>query len=162
MSFKINDELLLSVEKPSRYTGNEWNSVNKELDGINIRFAFCFPDVYEIGMSHLGMKILYHLLNERKDTYCERVFAPWTDMEALMRKNPEYRVIENPLNKKNNILYYRNPPSAVHYAQTQIMRGFFGTQTSHPADSKLTLTFMQSTPDTLQIGVPIQELLDAT
>jgi radical SAM family uncharacterized protein len=87
MSFKINDELLLSVEKPSRYTGNEWNSVNKELDGINIRFAFCFPDVYEIGMSHLGMKILYHLLNERKDTYCERVFAPWTDMEAKMREN---------------------------------------------------------------------------
>lgn len=87
MSFKVNDELLLSVEKPSRYTGNEWNSVNKELDGINIRFAFCFPDVYEIGMSHLGMKILYHLLNERKDTYCERVFAPWTDMEAKMREN---------------------------------------------------------------------------
>lgn len=87
MSFKVNDEILLSVEKPSRYTGNEWNSVYKDLNGINIRFAFCFPDVYEIGMSHLGMKILYHLLNEREDTYCERVFAPWTDMEAKMREN---------------------------------------------------------------------------
>ena len=87
MSIKISDKILLSVEKPSRYIGNEWNSVHKELSGIEARFAFCFPDVYEVGMSHLGMKILYHLLNERKDTYCERVFAPWVDMEARMREN---------------------------------------------------------------------------
>lgn len=87
MKIIMDEELLLSVEKPSRYVGNEWNSVKKSLDGINIRFAFCFPDIYEIGMSHLGMKILYHLLNERKDTYCERVFAPWVDMETKMRQN---------------------------------------------------------------------------
>ncbi|OPX43112.1 radical SAM superfamily protein [Ruminiclostridium hungatei] len=87
MGIKISDGLLKSVEKPSRYTGNEWNSVIKDPESINIRFAFCFPDTYEIGMSHLGMKILYHLLNERSDCYCERVFAPWTDMEGKMREN---------------------------------------------------------------------------
>lgn len=81
----IDDIILQSVEKPSRYIGNEWNSVHKDLKDVKIRFAFCFPDVYEIGMSHLGMKILYHLLNERKDTYCERVFAPWVDMEEKLR-----------------------------------------------------------------------------
>jgi radical SAM superfamily enzyme YgiQ (UPF0313 family) len=87
MSLKISDEILNSVEKPSRYIGNEWNSVHKDPGSVDIRFAFCFPDVYEIGMSHLGMKILYHLLNERNDTFCERVFAPWIDMEAKMREN---------------------------------------------------------------------------
>ena len=87
MSIKLSDGLLKSVEKPSRYTGNEWNSIIKDPKSVKIRFAFCFPDTYEIGMSHLGMKILYHLLNERADCYCERVFAPWTDMEAKMREN---------------------------------------------------------------------------
>lgn len=87
MSVKLSDGLLKSVEKPSRYTGGEWNSVKKDPENVDIRFAFCFPDTYEIGMSHLGMKILYHLLNERDDCYCERVFAPWTDMEARMREN---------------------------------------------------------------------------
>ncbi len=87
MSISLSDGLLKSVEKPSRYTGNEWNSVIKNPKDVNIRFAFCFPDTYEIGMSHLGMKILYHLLNERQDCYCERVFAPWTDMESKMREN---------------------------------------------------------------------------
>lgn len=87
MSVTIRDDIFQSVEKPSRYTGGEWNSIYKELDNIDIRFAFCFPDTYEIGMSHLGMKILYHLLNERQDTWCERVFAPWTDMEARMREH---------------------------------------------------------------------------
>ncbi|MDP4182771.1 MAG: TIGR03960 family B12-binding radical SAM protein [Bacillota bacterium] len=82
----ISDEILLNVEKPSRYIGNEWNSVKKDLSNIKIRFAFCFPDVYEVGMSHLGMKILYHLMNNREDTYCERVFMPWVDMEAKMRE----------------------------------------------------------------------------
>lgn len=87
MSFnKITDEILGSVEKPSRYTGHEWNSVQKDPDSVDIRFAFCFPDTYEIGMSHLGMKILYHMLNDRDDIYCERVFAPWVDMEAKMRE----------------------------------------------------------------------------
>ena len=87
MSVKLSDALLKSVEKPSRYTGNEWNSVIKDPKSVNIRFAFCFPDSYEVGMSHLGMKILYHLLNDRNDCYCERVFAPWTDMEEKMRQN---------------------------------------------------------------------------
>ncbi len=87
MSVKLSDALLKSVEKPSRYTGNEWNSVIKDPKSVDIRFAFCFPDSYEVGMSHLGMKILYHLLNDRDDCYCERVFAPWTDMEEKMRQN---------------------------------------------------------------------------
>jgi radical SAM family uncharacterized protein len=87
MAVVLRDEILRSVEKPSRYIGCEWNSIVKKPETVDIRFAFCFPDVYEIGMSHLGMRILYHLLNERDDTYCERVFAPWTDMEQRMREN---------------------------------------------------------------------------
>lgn len=79
------EKILAQVEKPIRYTGGEYNSVIKDLKDINVRFAFCFPDVYEVGMSHLGMKILYHLLNSYDDIYCERVFAPWVDMEEKMR-----------------------------------------------------------------------------
>jgi len=82
----IPRSVLLSVSKPARYTGGEWNSVVKDLNIPYHRFAFCFPDTYEIGMSHLGMKILYHLLNERTDTFCERCFAPWDDMQEQMRK----------------------------------------------------------------------------
>ncbi len=81
------EPLLAGVSKPARYTGGEVNMVKKELDGIDVRFAFCFPDTYEVGMSHLGMKILYHILNKRENFYCERVFAPWADMEAAMRQN---------------------------------------------------------------------------
>lgn len=81
------EKLLPLVQKPGRYTGGELNSVIKNPKDVDIRFAFCFPDTYEIGMSHLGMKILYSLLNKREDTWCERVFAPWVDMEELMRKN---------------------------------------------------------------------------
>lgn len=80
------EKILARVEKPTRYTAGEYNSVVKDLKNINVRFAFCFPDVYEVGMSHLGMKILYHLLNSHDDIYCERVFAPWVDMEKEMRK----------------------------------------------------------------------------
>lgn len=79
------EPLLEHVEKPGRYTGGEWGSVVKEKDAVAVRYAFCFPDTYEIGMSHLGMKILYSLVNAREDAWCERVFAPWKDMEALMR-----------------------------------------------------------------------------
>jgi len=82
----IYEKLLPKVEKPGRYIGTEWNSVHKDPKNINIRFAFCFPDSYEVGMSHLGMKILYHLLNDQSDIYCERVFAPWPDMEKVMRE----------------------------------------------------------------------------
>lgn len=81
------EKILPLVQKPGRYTGGELGSVIKKTEDVDIRFAFCFPDTYEIGMSHLGMKILYGLINEREDSYCERFFAPWTDMEAEMRKN---------------------------------------------------------------------------
>ena len=81
------DRLLKKVDKPIRYTGGELNMCKKDLKDVKSRIAFCFPDVYEIGMSHLGIKILYDLYNRRKDTYCERVFAPWVDMEGLMREN---------------------------------------------------------------------------
>ncbi len=80
------ENILPLVEKPARYTGGELNSVTKTPTEDMVRFAFCFADLYEIGMSHLGMKILYSLLNERKDVWCERVFAPWLDMEEEMRK----------------------------------------------------------------------------
>lgn len=80
-------ELLLQVQKPARYTGGEMGSVVKSADEVKIRYAFCFPDTYEIGMSHLGMKILYGLINEREDAWCERVFAPAKDMEKLMREH---------------------------------------------------------------------------
>ena len=84
---KISDDILCKVEKPSRYVGGELNQVIKNPKDVDIRFAFCFPDVYEVGMSHLGTRILYHTINLREDTYCERTFAPWPDMEELMRKN---------------------------------------------------------------------------
>ena len=81
------EELLLSVQKPGRYSGGELNSVMKDKNSVDVRFAFCFPDTYEIGMSHLGMKILYSLFNSREDIWCERCFAPWTDFEKVMREN---------------------------------------------------------------------------
>ncbi len=80
------DRVLLSVEKPARYVGSELNSVVKNKD-IDIRFAFAFPDIYEVGMSHTGLHILYHLMNSMENVWCERAFAPWTDMEEVMRKN---------------------------------------------------------------------------
>ncbi|MDK2866760.1 MAG: hypothetical protein PWP51_989 [Clostridiales bacterium] len=79
--------LLQRVEKPSRYIGGELNTFNKPLDDNTIRFCFAFPDVYEVGMSHLGMQIIYQLLNGVEDVFCERAFAPWHDMEAMMREN---------------------------------------------------------------------------
>lgn len=86
IDLKKLDRELLSVEKPARYVGSELNSVVKSKD-IDIRFAFAFPDVYEVGMSHTGLHILYHLMNSMENVWCERVFAPWTDMEEVMRKN---------------------------------------------------------------------------
>ncbi|HBY20840.1 MAG: B12-binding domain-containing radical SAM protein [Clostridiales bacterium GWE2_32_10] len=87
MDKKVSDYILKQVEKPVRYTGGEYNSVVKNPGDVDIRFAFCFPEVYDIGMSYLGLQILYGMLNERSDTYCERVFAPWVDMETKMREN---------------------------------------------------------------------------
>ena len=80
------EQCLKRVQKPARYIGNEFNSIHKDWTPEMMKVAFCFPDVYEVGMSHLGMKILYHMLNDREDTLCERVFAPWDDMEQEMRK----------------------------------------------------------------------------
>ena len=80
------EKILQYVQKPARYVGGELNSVIKDANKVEIRYAFCFPDIYEIGMSHLGMKILYGLVNEREDAWCERVFAPDIDMEEQMRK----------------------------------------------------------------------------
>ncbi|MBE6011549.1 MAG: TIGR03960 family B12-binding radical SAM protein, partial [Lachnospiraceae bacterium] len=98
----IPEEILLRVTKPARYIGGEINMVKKNPENVDIRFAFCFPDVYEIGMSHLGLEILYYFFNRREDTYCERVFAPWTDMEEIMReeKIPLFALESfDPLNK---------------------------------------------------------------
>ncbi len=86
MPFSEREKILKNVEKPTRYTGQELNMCIKDPKTVDVRFGFCFPDVYEIAMSHLGLKILYHVLNLRNDTYCERVFAPWVDMEEEMRK----------------------------------------------------------------------------
>lgn len=82
----LSDEILLSIEKPARYIGNEMNCVIKDKNSVDIRFAFCFPDVYEIGMSHLGMQILYHDFNRFDDVWCERVFSPWMDLDKIMRE----------------------------------------------------------------------------
>lgn len=86
LSKKI-EKLLLQVQKPSRYIGGEPGSIVKDKSKVDVRFAFCFPDTYDIGMSHLGMKILYSLTNERENYWCERVFAPAEDFEKLMREN---------------------------------------------------------------------------
>lgn len=83
----LPEEILMSIEKPERYIGNEVNCVIKDKNNIDIRFAMCFPDVYEIGMSHLGIAILYDLLNSFEDTWCERVYSPWLDLDEVMRKN---------------------------------------------------------------------------
>ena len=82
----LSDEILMAVDKPSRYIGHEYNMVEKDLDTVDIRFAMCFPNVYEIGMSYLGIQILYDMFNRREDTYCERVYSPWPDLDKIMRE----------------------------------------------------------------------------
>ncbi len=82
----LNDEILLKIEKPARYIGNEVNSVMKDPEKADIRFALCFPDVYEIGMSHLGIQILYDMFNQREDVCCERVYSPWSDLHQIMKE----------------------------------------------------------------------------
>ncbi len=81
----LSDEILLSIQQPARYIGGEMNMVVKDPSQVDIRFAFCFPDVYDIGMSHIGMQILYDMFNRREDVYCERVFSPWMDLDQVMR-----------------------------------------------------------------------------
>ncbi len=82
----LSDEILMQVEKPARYIGNEVNAVMKDKKDVQVRFAMCFPDVYEIGMSHLGIQIIYDMLNQFEDVWCERVYSPWVDLDAIMRK----------------------------------------------------------------------------
>ena len=79
--------LLPSVQKPARYTGGEYNEIKKDLTQVRVRVAFCFPDTYEIGMSNVGMRILYGVMNEMDGVWCERVFAPWADMEQAMKEH---------------------------------------------------------------------------
>lgn len=98
----LSDEILMNVDKPARYIGNEVNIVKKDLSHIDIRFCMCFPDVYEIGMSHLGIQILYDMFNNREDTYCERVYSPWVDLDKIMRKEniPLFSLeTQTPINK---------------------------------------------------------------
>ena len=82
----LRDDILMHVEKPARYIGGEVNSVMKDKKQIDVRFAMCFPDVYEIGMSHLGIQILYSMFNSWDDVWCERVYSPWTDLDQIMRR----------------------------------------------------------------------------
>lgn len=81
------DKILARVQKPARYAGGEWNAVKKDWDQVDVKMAFAFPDVYEVGMSHLGLQILYHVVNNKPDALMERVFAPWTDMEKELRQD---------------------------------------------------------------------------
>ena len=83
----LSDEILMTIEKPARYIGNEVNSVMKDKNSVDVRFAMCFPDVYEIGMSHLGIQILYDMFNRYEDVWCERVYSPWVDLDEVMRNN---------------------------------------------------------------------------
>ncbi len=87
MQIENIEKFLLDVQKPARYIGGEMGSLVKDFNNTSYKLAFCFPDTYEIGMSHLGMKILYHMINDREDSLCERVFAPWVDMEEKMREH---------------------------------------------------------------------------
>ena len=82
----LDDDILLKIEKPARYIGGEVNAVMKNPEEVDIRFAMCFPDVYEIGMSHLGIQILYDMFNRRPDVWCERVYSPWLDLDKIMRE----------------------------------------------------------------------------
>ncbi|MBQ3905554.1 MAG: B12-binding domain-containing radical SAM protein, partial [Lachnospiraceae bacterium] len=77
----------MQIEKPARYIGREYNSVVKDLKDVDVRFAMCFPDVYEIGMSHLGIQILYDMFNQMEGVWCERVYSPWLDLDAIMRRH---------------------------------------------------------------------------
>lgn len=82
----LSDEILLTIDQPARYIGGELNMIEKDPASVDIRFAMCFPDVYEIGMSHLGIQILYDMFNRRKDVYCERVYSPWPDLHKIMKE----------------------------------------------------------------------------
>ena len=80
----LSEDILLEIDKPARYIGGEWNQVVKNPDEVDVRYAMCFPDVYEIGMSHLGIQILYDMFNRREDIWCDRVYSPWVDLDKVM------------------------------------------------------------------------------
>ena len=82
----LSDDILMKIEKPARYIGNEVNAVYKDKAQVDVRFAMCFPDVYEIGMSHLGIQILYDMFNSMEGVWCERVYSPWVDLDKIMRE----------------------------------------------------------------------------
>lgn len=82
----LSDDILMKIEKPARYIGNEVNAVVKDKSRVDVRFVMCFPDVYEIGMSHLGIQILYDMFNSWEDVWCERVYSPWVDLDCIMRE----------------------------------------------------------------------------
>ena len=82
----LSDEILMKIDKPARYIGNELNSIKKDKEKVAIRFAMFFPDVYEIGMSHLGVQILYDMFNKMEDVWCERVYSPWPDLHKIMKE----------------------------------------------------------------------------
>src|SRR5437016_9307186 len=89
MQLPVLDRLILSAQKPSRYAGGELNAVHKDLAKARVTWALAFPDTYEVGMSNVGFRLLYHALNERPDLACERVFMPWLDMEAALKAEGE-------------------------------------------------------------------------
>ncbi len=98
----LSDDILMQIEKPARYIGREYNSVVKDLKDVDVRFAMCFPDVYEIGMSHLGIQILYDMFNQMEGVWCERVYSPWLDLDAIMRRDhiPLFALeSQNPISK---------------------------------------------------------------
>ncbi len=82
----LPDEIFMQVEKPARYIGNEINAVMKDKNSVDVRFCMCFPDIYEIGMSHLGIQILYSMFNSWEDVWCERVYSPWIDLDKILRE----------------------------------------------------------------------------
>lgn len=103
----LSDEILLQIEKPARYIGNEVNAVDKsessEFENM-IRFCMCFPDVYEIGMSHLGIQILYDMFNQREDIWCERVYSPWPDLDKVLREQKIHFSGHLCAKKKNSLI----------------------------------------------------------
>lgn len=102
----LNDDVLLNIEKPARYIGGEVNSVMKDKEKVDIRFALAFVDVYEIGMSHLGIQILYDMFNRREDVWCERVYSPWTDLDKIMREQ-EFRYLHwNHKIRSKNLIFW--------------------------------------------------------
>jgi len=86
----MNEDYLLKVQRPARYLGNEWNAYHKDIGKTAVKFALCFPDIYEIGMSNLGLRILYDLLNREEGIVCERCFCPWLDMQKIIKVNDGY------------------------------------------------------------------------